>query len=277
MGKLLMIRGDFIEYCKFAEIDVAVHNCNCFNVMGAGIALSLSREFPAVLEADLRTLKGSKSKLGSFSVSSVTRRDDSVLQIYNIYGQYRYSRETECFELDAFISGLRKVISKYDSPRVLMPYVGCGLGKGNVNELLHALGELVNEVECTIYLVEYVQNIRKVIVAGSRGYTHKRDNTYNFIRRTLDEEYLKEEFIVVSGKANGPDEAGYKWSERNSRLSLNFPAMWRHKGSGYIRNAIMGTVATDAMVFWDGSSTGSQHMIKYMQSKNKPVKVIGDN
>lgn len=276
MGLLHKINGDFVEYCQYGEIDIAVQNCNCFNVMGAGLALGVKDIFPMVLDADRKTLRGSKLKLGGYSKVEIERRDKSTITFYNIYGQYRYSRTYQTFQLDRFMEGLSAAMSNHRNPRVLMPYVGCGLAQGDSVELIHRLEELVSRVDCTIYLVNYDTKIRKLIVAGSREFQPKRDNPYNFVRKYLDKEYAKKPFIVVSGKARGPDIYGYKWSERNDQLSLNFPAIWVHKGSGHVRNAIMGTIASEAFVFWDGESSGSKDMIAFMNRKGKPVTVIGE-
>ena len=34
-----IVKGDLIKSAKEGQFDVIIHGCNCFNTMGAGIAL----------------------------------------------------------------------------------------------------------------------------------------------------------------------------------------------------------------------------------------------
>lgn len=61
-----VIEGDLIKLAKDGHFDVIVHGCNCFNAMGAGIALQIKRNFKKAYLVDQETTKGLKSKLGKY-------------------------------------------------------------------------------------------------------------------------------------------------------------------------------------------------------------------
>lgn len=51
-------RGDLLAFATAGDFDVIIHGCNCQNTMGAGIAKSIKKQFPAAYDADLVTAKG---------------------------------------------------------------------------------------------------------------------------------------------------------------------------------------------------------------------------
>lgn len=61
---MTIIEGNLIELTKKGYFDVIVHGCNCFNMMGSGIARKIAINFPMAMDADARTLKGDPFKLG---------------------------------------------------------------------------------------------------------------------------------------------------------------------------------------------------------------------
>ena len=82
------IQGDLIEaFKRDASIYAIVHGCNCFNTMGAGIALPIKQNFPAAYAADLKTVKGDKNKLGSYTFAQT-----EYGTVINAYTQYDYLR-----------------------------------------------------------------------------------------------------------------------------------------------------------------------------------------
>lgn len=103
----------------------------------------------------------------------------------------------------------------------------------------------------------------RVLVAGSRGF---RD--YDYFCRALSclkLDLLRESGCMISGKASkGADEMVIRWSKENGILCREYPADWDGLGkrAGYVRNALMGNVATEAYVFWDTVSPGTKHMLK---------------
>jgi len=107
----------------------------------------------------------------------------------------------------------------------------------------------------------------KTIIAGSRGWIYD-------ITEVLDSH--PEITEVVSGLAKGPDTLGKLWAKERGIPVKEFPADWDTFGrkAGPLRNTQMGDYADQLIAFWDGNSSGTRHMIKYMQSLNKPVTVV---
>ena len=81
---------------------------------------------------------------------------------------------------------------------------------------------------------------------------------------------------MVSGTTRGADILGEKYAIQNFINIKKFPANWDKFGkrAGYIRNTEMGKYAGFAIIFWDGHSKGSKHMIDIMKKLQKPYKII---
>ena len=114
----------------------------------------------------------------------------------------------------------------------------------------------------------------KIIVAGSREF-----NDYPLLKQKLDfycQRYSPSQIEIVSGEARGADRLGEKYAQ-HSQLSLKqFPADWdKHgKSAGYRRNEEMAEYATHAVVFWDGKSKGSEHMINLAKEQELNLRVV---
>lgn len=107
----------------------------------------------------------------------------------------------------------------------------------------------------------------KVIIAGSRSF-HDYPRLKSHMDALAASINIEE---VICGGANGADILGKKWAiERNIPVKM-FPADWDSygKAAGIIRNTEMGNYADYLVAFWDKKSTGTAHMIQYMQSKGK--------
>lgn len=108
------------------------------------------------------------------------------------------------------------------------------------------------------------------IVAGSRGFQN-----YKLLEEELDK--IKDEISeIICGEANGADTLGRLYGESHGIPVRCFPANWSAYGraAGYLRNSEMEQWAHKAIVFWDGTSPGSQDMIDKMKNAEKEVKVI---
>ena len=81
--------GCIIRAARSGEINVILHCANCFHTMGAGVARAIKDEWPGAFQADLKTPRGDRSKMGTFSF-----HQEGKLVVINLYGQYRYS--TDC-------------------------------------------------------------------------------------------------------------------------------------------------------------------------------------
>ncbi len=112
----------------------------------------------------------------------------------------------------------------------------------------------------------------RLIIAGGRDFTD-----LTFLRQSMsffvdiyDDDPITE---VVCGMARGADLAGRLWAGEKGIPVKEFPANWDKYGrsAGHIRNGQMGDYADQAVVFWDGKSRGTSHMINFMEAVKKPV------
>ena len=87
--KMHKLKGDLIKLALKGDFDVIVHGCNCFCTMGAGIAKAIKSTFPTAYQADLKTVKGDRSKLGSYSMATIENNGHKIT-VVNAYTQYHY-------------------------------------------------------------------------------------------------------------------------------------------------------------------------------------------
>lgn len=114
----------------------------------------------------------------------------------------------------------------------------------------------------------------KVIIAGTRHF-----NNYSLVKEKLDyylQNINKQDIEIVSGTANGADKLGEKYGLENNIKIIQFPANWDEygKSAGYKRNLEMAKYATHCIVFWDGISKGTKHMIDLSKKYELKLKIV---
>ena len=120
--------GDLLE----SDCNIIAHQCNCYCIMGGGIARQIRLKYPEAYQADLETIRGDRSKLGTFSMGH-----NGTRIIYNLYGQYGYGSglQTDYRALEMALRAMRKDIwINYVNiwPEVGVPFgMGCGLAGGD--------------------------------------------------------------------------------------------------------------------------------------------------
>jgi len=111
-----------------------------------------------------------------------------------------------------------------------------------------------------------------IIVAGGRDF-----NNYELLKEKLDKLHRHfGGFEVVSGKARGADSLGERYALENNLPIAEFPADWDKHGkkAGFLRNADMADYADGCIVFWDGVSKGTQHMINLAKEKGIQLAIV---
>ena len=116
----------------------------------------------------------------------------------------------------------------------------------------------------------------KIIIAGSRTF-----NNYELLELEVNK-FIKEnnkiykDITIISGTASGADTIGEWFAINNHHGLLRIPAKWNlyGKSAGYKRNIEMSNQADACIVFWDGVSRGSKHMIDIAKEKGLSLKVI---
>ncbi len=130
---LKIIKGDLIAMAKNNEFDIIVHGCNCFNAMGAGVALQIANNFPDAKLADDETVRGDAGKLGTYTIGMHGR-----LVILNAYTQYStVTRDgQDVFEYNSFQRVLEKIFTRFGCWRIGLPMIGMGLAGGDPAKII---------------------------------------------------------------------------------------------------------------------------------------------
>lgn len=144
-----IIKGDLLQLADDGTFDVIIHGCNCFNTMGAGIALQIKNKYPSAYEADKNTIKGDKDKLGNYTSAKV-----GDLTIVNAYTQYRPGLNDLTENYSAIHNVMKKIAVDFQGKRIGLPFIGAGLAGGDWNIIKDIISaNLDGMIEYTI--VEY--------------------------------------------------------------------------------------------------------------------------
>lgn len=112
----------------------------------------------------------------------------------------------------------------------------------------------------------------KVVIAGGRDF-----NDFGLVKEVVDAFHKETQITsVLCGEARGADTLGKSWADFNDVLVDSYPADWnlRGKSAGFYRNQRMAEDCDSVIVFWDGLSHGTAHMINSAKKLGKPVKVV---
>lgn len=112
--------------------------------------------------------------------------------------------------------------------------------------------------------------MKKVVIFGSREFTNY-EYAEKFIS-ALDDSEIE----IVSGCARGADKIGEKYALEHDVNLYKFPANWSKygKSAGFVRNNEMAEFCDFGICFWNGSSSGTKHMIDSLKKRNKPCYII---
>lgn len=112
----------------------------------------------------------------------------------------------------------------------------------------------------------------KIIIAGGRDF-----NDFDLLCQKTDIILSRQsEIEIVSGTANGADKLGERYAQERGYPIKRFPADWSRWGkrAGYFRNEEMAEYADALIVFWDGSSRGTKHMIDIAIARGLDIRII---
>ena len=147
-----VVKGDLLKMADNGDFDIIVHGCNCFHVMGAGIALQIAKKFPEAPLADVhQTVRGDAKKLGTYS-DTMYITEFGGLQIINAYTQY--STGGFAVSYDAIDKVFKKIAEDTDkSLSIGYPMIGAGLAGGDWDIIKVIIDKALDGFDHT--LVEY--------------------------------------------------------------------------------------------------------------------------
>lgn len=147
------VKGDLVKKALRNEFDLIIHGCNCFCTMGAGIAKTIKQEFPEAYKADLATVKGDKSKLGSISSADVTVNGKN-LKVVNAYTQYDWRGKGVKADYEAIRSAFREIKETFSGLRIAYPAIGAGLAGGDWETISKIIDEELEGEDHTLVVFE---------------------------------------------------------------------------------------------------------------------------
>lgn len=115
----------------------------------------------------------------------------------------------------------------------------------------------------------------KLLIAGGRDF--EGESAYKSLSEWVDLIRRKYNVVeIISGTARGADTLGEKYAVEHNIPIKRFPAQWNIYGkrAGYLRNSEMGDYCDKALIFWDGKSRGTNHMINLLKEKGKGFKLV---
>jgi O-acetyl-ADP-ribose deacetylase (regulator of RNase III) len=150
-----IIKGDLIHLVFTGYFDVIIHGCNCFCTMGAGIAKQIKENFPAAFQADLKTKKGDKNKLGTYSQAKIDNKGKNFT-IVNAYTQYDFAGHGVLVDYKAIENIFSNIKNDFINQRIGYPKIGAGLAKGDWRKIASLIDIQLQGENHT--LVDFVQN-----------------------------------------------------------------------------------------------------------------------
>lgn len=152
------IKGDIIEIFRKGN-DIA-HGCNCFCVMGAGVAGQLRSQFPQVAEADDLEddyYTDKRFKLGLFSIADHL---NGVNVCYNVYSQYNPGPSIDYGALLNCFMNLNKARKDIGRP-LYIPRIGAGIAAGDWKIIEKLINLATPSID--IIVVDYCPNAVELI------------------------------------------------------------------------------------------------------------------
>jgi O-acetyl-ADP-ribose deacetylase (regulator of RNase III) len=152
------IQGNLLSLAASGKFDVIVHGCNCFCMMGSGVAGQIRDRYPQAYLADLETVKGDRSKLGNFTYARVFDTKNEYHRhsflIVNAYTQYNYGRKPGVVytDIEAVKSVFEKIKAHFGNLKIGYPKIGAGLGQGKWEEIQPIINKALEGCDHTLVI-----------------------------------------------------------------------------------------------------------------------------
>lgn len=143
------IKGDLIKMAKNRDFNCIVTGCNCFNTMGAGIALQIKQHFPEAWDVDRNTIKGYKNKLGTY-----TYHEYPNLTVINAYTQFKPGINSLDENYNAIRSCFKKIAEEFPDKKIGIPAIGSGLAGGDFGSIWDIIEDVTKDLDITMVIYE---------------------------------------------------------------------------------------------------------------------------
>ena len=128
------VTGNLLDMFDNGDFDIIVHGCNCHNNMGGGIAAQIAKRYPKVQNADLDTVCGDESKLGTVVPVWMSNRWLRWIKkpriVVNAYTQFHPGADARIEAVRAAFIDLADWARRENLEHLSfgIPAIGCGIG-----------------------------------------------------------------------------------------------------------------------------------------------------
>lgn len=143
------IMGNLVDRALEGKYNLIVHGCNCFNNMGAGIAVPIKHNFPDAYLADRATKYGSKEKLGKFTIGR-----HKEMFVINAYTQYEYGSGKMNADYDAIREVFKLLNIMFRKQKVGIPLIGAGLAGGDWDAIEKIIEESSPDLDIEVVVLD---------------------------------------------------------------------------------------------------------------------------
>lgn len=154
MGTYKEIEGDLITLAKQGEFDVIAHGCNCFCVMGAGLAPKMAEAFGCdeFDYEDEYLYKGDMNKLGCIDYEYYNASEQKQVAIVNAYTQYQLGA---VLDYQALQLCLKKINYQFKGSKVGLPLIGGGIAGGDPETIKNMIRAEMTDCDVTLVLFKF--------------------------------------------------------------------------------------------------------------------------
>jgi len=144
-----IIKGNIITLAKQGTFDVIAHGCNCFCIMGAGLAPQMAKAFRCDKFAmENPAFLGDMNKLGT-----IDYLEYEEFIVVNAYTQYQPGPN---LDYDALKLCLKKMNNEFKGKHIGLPWIGCGIAGGKQSIVSSFIQGYL--YECKVTIVDYDGN-----------------------------------------------------------------------------------------------------------------------
>lgn len=142
------IKGNVVDALLRGDVDILIHQANCFHTFGSGIAREIREKIYDAYRADLATPYADKDKLGTISVAFKNK----MPYVINLYGQFNYGRDRRYTDYDALGQGLSTISKCLPAGTVIgIPKIGCGSAGGDWSVVSKIVAKHLSMFDVRVY------------------------------------------------------------------------------------------------------------------------------
>lgn len=147
------VKGDLIELAKAGTFDVVAHGCNCFCVMGRGVAPQMATAFGCNrFRMEDKSTAGDINKLGQIDYDCVHLNSGKGLYVVNVYSQYTPNVALKPLDYEALTLGLRKINHIFEGKHIGLPQIGAGLAGGDWTRIKQIIQTELRDMDVTVVI-----------------------------------------------------------------------------------------------------------------------------